>query len=311
MKKIIHFLKESGSLLKDTFKEFKGRDPFRNSAVIAYFAIFSLPGLLIIVINGAGAIMGRENLQGKVSGQVHQLIGSQAAEDIDRIILNAQKDENTTLASIISIATLVFGATGIFYHVQQTLNIMWGVRAEPERKILKVLKDRLFSFGMILVAGFLLIVSLVLSSVLAALSSWISGNFFDQAVVFIQLLEIVLSIAVITVMFAAMFKFLPDAIIQWKDVSVGALVTTLLFLIAKYALSLYFGKAEPGSVYGAAGSMVLIMLWVTYSGMILLFGAAFTRTYAERYGAHISLPEHATWRKKRHGRNDPQDEDEK
>jgi membrane protein len=299
MKKIGKFFRETAGLFKDTFTGFGRRDPFRNSAVIAYFAIFSLPGLLVIVINVAGYFMGTETLQTTVSGQVGELIGPGAAEDIDGIVANAQADENTTLASIVSIATLIFGATGIFYHLQKTLNIMWGVEPEPEKKLLKVLRDRLFSFGMILVAGFLMIISLLVSSLLAALSGWISRNFFSEAVIFIQLLEILLSVAVITVMFAAMFKFLPDAIIGWRDVWVGAFVTTLLFLLAKYALSLYFGKAEPGSVYGAAGSIVLVMLWVTYSGLILLFGAEFTRAYADRYGAHIRLPEHARWRRGR------------
>jgi membrane protein len=290
------FFKDSWALLKETFKEFNARDPFRNSAVIAYFAIFSMPGLLIIVINVAGYFMGQDTLQATVSGQVTELIGSQAAEDIDRIVANAQSEDNTTLANIISLATLIFGATGIFYHLQTALNIMWGVEPEPERRLLKVLKDRLFSFGMILVAGFLMVVSLLVSSLLAAFSDWISRNVFTGADVFFQLLEVILSLAVLTVMFAAMFKFLPDAIIQWKDVWVGAFVTTLLFMLAKYALSLYFGEAEPGSMYGAAGSIVLIMLWVTYTGLILLFGAEFTRTYADRHGTRIRLPDHARWR---------------
>lgn len=296
MTKIKTIVKDSGALFKYAAKEFGSRDPFRNSAVIAYFAIFSLPGLLVIVINVAGYFMGTDTLHRSVSGQIGDLIGAKAAEDIDKIISNAQKSENTTLANVVSIATLIFGATGIFYHLQKTLNLMWGVKAEPEKKILKLLRDRLFSFGMILVAGFLLIVSLLLSSLLAGLSDWISGNLFPEATILIQILDLLLSLVVISLMFAAMFKFLPDAEIQWRDVAVGAVVTTVLFLIAKYALSLYFGKAEPGSVYGAAGSLVLIMLWVTYSGLILLFGAAFTKTYANKYGGHIELSEHATWR---------------
>ncbi len=300
MSKIKRSLSDALSLAKQTFKRFGQREPFRNAAVVAYFAVFSLPGLLVIVINVAGYFMGRDELQDLVTGEVREMIGGQAAQDIERIISNAQQNENTTLASIISIVTLVFGATGIFYHLQKTLNIMWEVKPEPKQKLLKVLKDRLFSFGMILVAGFLMIISLLISTMLSAVSSWVSGNFFSDAVVLIQILEFLLSMAVITVMFAAMFKFLPDAILQWRDVWVGAIVTTVLFLIAKYVLSFYFGEAEPGSVYGAASSLVLILLWVTYTGMILLLGAEFTRTYADHHGSEIRLPEHATWR----GRDD-------
>jgi membrane protein len=287
------FFLQAKELVKETFQEFGKRDPFRNSAVIAYFAIFSLPGLLVIVINMAGYFIGREELQRTVSGEIHELIGPQAAEDINGILSNAQQDGNTSLANILGIATLLFGATGLFYHLQKTLNIMWGVKAAPEKKLLKLLKDRLFSFGMILVAGFLLLISLLISSLLSSLSGWISRNLFSEAVIVFQLLDLVLSVVVITVLFAAMFKFLPDAQLKWRDVWVGAFVTTLLFLLAKYLLSLYFGKAEPGSVYGAAGSMVLVMLWVTYTGLILLLGAEFTRTYAAHHGARITPSEHA------------------
>ncbi len=296
MARIKEFFKDTIDLLKAAGKQFGDQDPFRSSAVIAYFAIFSLPGLLVIVINVAGYFLEKETLTQSVSGQVAAMIGQDAAEDITGIMENAQDSSKRGLANVISIITLIYGATGIFFHLQKTLNELWRVKPKPKQKFLKVVKDRLFSFGMVLVLGFLLIVSLVVSSALAGLGSWISRNLFPEAKVLIQLLDLLLSLVVITAMFAAMFKFLPDAKIKWKDVIVGALVTTVFFLVAKYALGIYFGKAEPGSVYGAAGSLVLIMLWVTYSGVILLYGAAFTRTYADKYGGHIEPSEHATWR---------------
>ena len=295
MPRIKKFFKSTLELLKASGKQFGDQDPFRSSAVIAYFAIFSLPGLLVIVINIAGYFMEKEALTNSVSGQIGSMIGQQAAEDINGILTNAQDNRNTGIASVIGLITLAYGATGIFYHLQKTLNELWGVRPKPRQKFLKVVKDRLFSFGMILVAGFLLIISLLVSSVLAALGGWISSHLFPEAKLLVQLLDLVLSLVVISIMFAAMFKFLPDAKIAWRDVSIGAVVTTVFFLIAKYALSFYFGKAEPGSVYGAAGSLVVIMLWVTYTGVILLFGAAFTKTYAEKYGRHIEPSAHATW----------------
>jgi membrane protein len=191
------------------------------------------------------------------------------------------------LASILGIATLLFGATGVFYQLQQILNKMWEVKPKPKQKILKLIKDRVFSFGLILAVGFLLLVSLVLSAALSALADWVAGNFSDSLNVVFKALDILFSFAIVTLLFASVYKFLPDAKISWKDVWIGALVTSALFVIAKFALGLYFGKSDPASTYGAAGSIILIMLWVSYAGLILLFGAEFTQVYANRYGKKI------------------------
>lgn len=297
LNRFFHFFKETGILLKDTFLNWKERDPFRNSTVISYYTIFSLPGLGVIIINLAGYFFGEEAMTNQVSEQISSIVGKEAAQSVQGIIKNAYTSEGFTLSSIISIATLLFGATGVFYQVQQTLNIMWDVEPKPKQKVLKLLKDRLFSFGMILTIGFLLVVSLIASSMITALSNWLAGSFFGVFETLLKVIDLVLSLGFITVLFAAMYKILPDVEIRWKDVWIGALVTSLLFTIAKFGLGIYFGMSNPGSVYGAAGSIILIMLWTTYSGMILLFGAEFTQVYARRYGIRIQPSEHAEFRR--------------
>jgi membrane protein len=171
--------------------------------------------------------------------------------------------------------------------MQQILNKMWEVKPKPKQKILKLIRDRIFSFGFILAVGFLLLVSLVVSAGLSALSQWASSYIAESLTVLFKVLDFVVSLGVITLLFASIYKFLPDAKISWRDLWIGALMTAVLFVIAKFALGLYFGKSEPGSTYGAAGSIILIMLWVSYAGMILLFGAEFTQVFANRYGKKV------------------------
>lgn len=295
MNKVRRFLKESWVLLKDSFFGWYERDPFRNSTVISYYTIFSLPGLGVIIINLAGYFYGTEAMTNQLSAQIEDMIGSGTAQTVERIIANAHTEEGFTISSLISIATLLFGATGVFYQVQQTLNIMWEVEPKPEQQLLKFLRDRLFSFGMILTIGFLLVVSLVVSSLISALSEWISLHILGILDIILMITDITLSIVIITILFAAIYKVLPDVNIRWKDVWVGALVTSILFVVAKFLLGLYFGISNPGSMYGAAGSIILIMLWTTYSGLILLYGAEFTRVYAKRYGVRIEPSAHAVW----------------
>lgn len=293
MNKIIYFFKEAWSLLKETAGSWYGRSPFRDSTVISYYAIFSLPGLGVIVINLAGYFYGAEAITNEISTQVEGIIGSSTANRVESIIANAYTSEGLTFSSVVSIATLLFGATGVFYQIQQTLNNLWEVKPKPNQMILKFLRDRLFSFGIILIIGFLLIVSLILSSLINWFSDWLAVQFFGTIDLILRILDISISLAVITFLFAAIYKILPDARIKWSDVWVGAFVTSLLFVVAKYMLGLYFAISNPGSVYGAASSIILIMLWSTYSALIFLFGAEFTRVYAKRYGRKIKATEFA------------------
>jgi membrane protein len=295
MSKIWGNVKNLATLFKETFIKWNEREPFNNSTVIAYYAIFSLPGLLVIIINLAGYFFGTEAVTNQISTQIGGLVGGDTAKDVQAIIAKASEAKGSTLATILGVATLLFGATGVFYQVQQMLNRIWGVKPKPKQKILKLIKDRVFSFGLILIVGFLLLISLVLSAGLSALSTWVSGVMSDSLNIIFKFLDIIVSVGVVTVLFAAIFKFLPDAEVKWRNVWVGAFMTAVLFVIAKFALGIYFGKSNPGSTYGAAGSIILIMLWVTYAGLILLYGAEFTKIYADAHGEAIRPTEGAEY----------------
>jgi membrane protein len=280
--------KELVAIFKETFPKWNSHDPFSNSVIISYYTIFSLPGLLVIVINLAGYFYGKDEVTAAVVEQIHGTIGGNTANDINAMLTKATETKATTISTILGVATLIFGATGVFYQLQQVLNRMWEVKPNPEKKILKIIRDRIFSFGLVLAVGFLLLVSLTLSAALNAVGNWISGNFSDALVVVFDVIDVAVSIGVFTLLFAAIFKFLPDAKISWRDVWHGAFVTALLFAIAKFALGIYFAKSNPSSAYGAAGTIVLIMLWVSYAGLIVLFGAQFTQTYAMHSGKKIA-----------------------
>jgi membrane protein len=290
---LLKSISELALIFRDTFIQWLDRDPFRSTAVIAFYTIFSLPGLLVIIINLAGYFYGQEAVTRRISSEIEGMIGGNTAKDIEAIIANASVNQDFTFASFIGIATLIFGATGVFYQLQQTLNLIWQVTPQPKRKIVKMILDRIFSFGLILAVGFLLLVSLVLSALLTLLSEWVSYYFSETFVTLFRLLDFSLSLGVVTLLFAAIFKFLPDAKVPWTDVWVGAFVTALLFVVAKLALGFYFGHSNPASAYGAAGTVILIMLWVSYAGSIILFGAEFTRIHADRRGAKVKPLEFA------------------
>jgi len=288
----LSFFKRLPGLLKETFKQWNARDPFTNSTVIAYYTIFSLPGLLVIVINIAGYFYDKKEVTKHLTTQIQNVVGGDTASDMETIINNASDKKETIVSSILGVATLIFGATGVFYQLQQMLNKIWEVKpkAKTKQKILRLLKDRLFSFGLILAVGFLLLVSLVISAAIGAVNSWVSHNFSESLAVVFSVLDILFSIGVVTLLFAAIFKVLPDAKIKWRDVWAGAFLTSILFVVAKFALGLYLGKSDPGSTYGAAGSIILIMLWVSYAGVILLFGAEFTRVYTTQTSGEMPRP---------------------
>lgn len=277
------------ALIKETFSRWVDRDPFKNSVVIAYYTIFSLPGLLVIVITVAGYFYDKKEITSEITTQVGRVMGYDTAHDVESIFKKASETEGSILSSIIGIGTMLFGATGVFYHLQQMLNEIWNVKpkVKTKQKILELIRDRLFSFGLILVVGFLLLVSLTISALLSAVSVWVSTHLSESMNVVFKLLDILFSLSLITFLFAAIFKYLPDAEIRWRDVWGGAVLTAILFVIAQFGLSLYFGKSDPGSTYGAAGSIILIMLWVSYAGLILLFGSEFTHVYISQNGKKV------------------------
>lgn len=280
-------LKAQGAIFKKTAIAWYAADPFREAAIVSYYAIFSIPALLVIIISAAGFFFGREAVSGHVSQQISSAMGADAAKQIEAIVANASETKATVLASIIGFVTLILGATGVFGQLQKSLDIIWEVEVKAKKAWLKSLKDRLFSFGLILSIGFLLLVSLVISAGLSAFSDWIKAHLPDFMMFVFRLVSFVISFGVITVLFTLMFKILPDVKVKWRNVWIGAMITSLLFIAGKFALGLYFGKANPGSTYGAAGSVILIMLWVNYSSMIVFFGAEYTKQFSLHFGEKL------------------------
>nr|MBI1229253.1 ribonuclease BN [Cytophagales bacterium] len=274
-------------------KIWNANNPWRLGAVVAYYAVLSLPGLLIIIINSVGAIWGNEIVRGEISSEISEAIGPDTAQAIIGIISNTQQDNRTLFSTILGVAVLVFGATGVFYQLQISMNEIWGVKADPNAGFVKVLKDRALSLAFVMAIAFLLIVSFVISTALTVVSSYLSQIWQPEFVSIAQVLEFILSTGILGLLFVLIFRFMPDMEIHWNSVWLGGFITALLFNLGKFLLSLYFGISEPGSTYGAAGSVVLVLLWVSYSCLILFFGAAFTRVYAEKYGPKLRPQEHA------------------
>lgn len=277
------------TILKKTYGEFQQDDCLQMAAALAYYTIFSLPPLLVIIITIAGLQLGEEAVQGKVEQEIEQMIGAEAAEQVQTMISSASQslsEEGTFWTGILGIGALLFGATGAFAQLQKALNRAWSV--QPDRSgILNFLLKRALSFGMIVTTGFLLLVSLTLSTLLTALGSelqsWIPG--FPLSLT--KVLDAALSLTVITALFAAIFRILPDARIGWRDVFTGAAATALLFVAGKTLIGFYLGQSDPGSMFGAAGSLALVLLWIYLSAVLLLLGAEFTQVWARRHGKAI------------------------
>ncbi|MGB6037469.1 MAG: YihY/virulence factor BrkB family protein [Cryomorphaceae bacterium] len=271
------------ALLKETYRGWNEEDPFRQSAVVAYYAILSLPGLMVLIIWGVGAIWGREIVSGRLNNEIQAALGKDAAQAVQEMVTNSTMDEQSWWAMLLGIGVLIYGATGVFYQLQMTLNRFWNVKPDPKAGIKKLLLDRAQSFAFILVIAFLLLISMVISAGLNVMEDYLERIFSHLTVSILYVANIALALGIITCLFAMMFKFLPDAKIEWKSVWVGALITAILFTIGEFLLGVYFGASNPGSTYGAAGSVILILLWVSYSSLILFFGAKFTYVYANRY----------------------------
>ncbi|WP_169513349.1 YihY/virulence factor BrkB family protein [Flexithrix dorotheae] len=294
MEKTANFIqkvKETGKkhlgFIKELFQKFGDNDPFRLAAVVSYFAIFSLPGLLIIVIKSAGFFFGEETISQEIFLQVKNLIGKEGASQIQTMVNKAGNQENSKMATIIGIGSIVYAATGLFYHIKISLNQIWEIKEVPRKPWLQLIIDRTASFGLILVMGFLLIISLVVSSLIALIGNNLSQFGLEQGMILLQIINFMVSMVITSLLFASIFKWLPDAIIRWKDAIIGAVFTTILFEIGKELISYYLGTSDPGSTYGAAGSVVIILLWVTYTSIIFFFGAVFTQVYSKWFGREI------------------------
>lgn len=274
-------LRELGQLLKNTSVAWFDKDPFRESAVIAYYAVFGIPGLLMLIVTATGYFFGKDTVSEKLNLQVEHTMGLEAAKQFRDIIEHTGQGHTSIWTAVTGIIILLAGATGVFVELQKIFNRIWEVKVVPGKGILTYLKARVFSFGLIAAIAFLLLISLVISAALAAVNEWILTDSSAFMVRILNVFSFLFSLVVITTLFAVMFKMLPDAKVRWKFVWPGALLTGLLFTGGKTLLALYFAKLHPASVYGAAGSLILFLLWVSYSSLIVFFGAEFTAAYAK------------------------------
>lgn len=286
-------LSDAKYLVKQTVEEWQEDKASRLAAALAYYTVFSLPPLLIIALAIAGWLYDDPQVaQEHLLRQVGSLVGQDGAEAVAQILENASGPGKGLLALVIGVITLLFGASGVFAQLQETMNTIWEVQPRPGRGIMGTIKDRFFSFTMVLGVGFLLLVSLLLSAILAAMGEFISG-WLPQAIVLAQVINFVVSFAVTVLLIAMIYKIVPDVEVKWNDVWIGAIVTAALFTVGKWAIGFYLGRSAPASTYGAAGSLIIILLWIYYSAQILFLGAEFTQVYARRFGERIRPSEGA------------------
>jgi membrane protein len=282
-------------ILKNTFIGFDNDRGFKLSASLSYYTVFSLAPLLLLLISLAGFFFGKEAIQGQIFSEMNGLIGDQAAAQIQEIIKNMELSGKTSSAIIIGAITLLIGATSVFVEIQDSINIIWKVKAKPKRGWVKILKDRLLSSSLIVGLSFLLIVSFMVDGVLLALNDWLKSYFPDVTVILFQILSALLSFGVISVLFGVIFKVLPDAKVHWKDVRKGAFFTSCLFMLGKFLIGFYIEQSNAGSAYGAAGSLIIILVWVYYTAAILYVGAEFTRVYSDFNGTKIEPADYAVF----------------
>jgi membrane protein len=282
-------------VLKDTFKEWNTSTASRDSASLAYYAIFSIPGLLIIIIWIAGNFFGEEAIRGQISTQISGLMGTDVAKSVESMIAGALIDKQNIFMKAVGIGSLVFGSTTLFFQLQHSLNTLWDVQSAPKKALIKFLLDRANSLGMILILGFLLMITMILSSAISLFNTWITNYFGFETYMLVELVNFAVGFALVMLLFALMFKFLPDVQINWRPVWKGAILTTLLFTLGKFLLSLYFSNFKPTSTFGTAGTVILIMMWINYSCMLIFFGAEFTKVYSYKKGYKIIPSKHAKW----------------
>ncbi|QXV66816.1 YihY/virulence factor BrkB family protein [Mucilaginibacter sp. 21P] len=285
--------KNGATIMKAAFKGFSDDMAMKYSASLAYYTIFSLAPLLLLTISIVGLALGKDAIQGKLFYEINGLVGKEAAEQIQEMIKNLQTSGKSTISVIIGAVTLVIGATTVFGEIQESINLIWQVRPKPKVGWIKLLKNRLLSGSIIIAIGFLLLVSLVINGALLAVSDYLKHFLPDFTVTLFNIINALISFAVITVLFGVIFKVLPDAKVSWRDVRSGALFTAVLFMIGRIVIGIYIEKSSTSSTYGAAGSLIIILLWVYYTAAILYFGAEFTRAYADFYGVKIEPAEFA------------------
>jgi membrane protein len=281
--------------IRQVFVEFNADNILKYSASLAYYTVFSMAPLIIVIISVCGLWFGRDAIEGHVYGQISDLVGKTAAIQIQDAIKNIHLTGNNVFATVVSIVVLIIGATGIFNEIQDSLNKIWGLKIKAKKIWWKLILNRLLSFSLILIIGFMLVVSLLLNAIISAFGEYISRYYVNFDLVFLRFSDAAITFLTTSILFSLIFKILPDARIRWKDVIYGGAVTALFFTLGRIAIGFYLGKSNIASVYGAAGSIMIIMVWIYYSSIILYFGAEFTKVHAKLFGGKIYPNDYAVW----------------
>ncbi len=279
--------KKIGFILKTTLTQFIADKGLKLSAALSYYTIFSLPPLLIIIMSITGFFFGADAVRGELYGQINELVGSDVALQIQETIKNIRLSDKNTFATIIGVIIFIFIASTVFAEIQESINYIWGIEAKPDRGVVKFLMNRLMSFSMIGSLGFLLMVSLIINSLTDVLSKNLQTRFPEDTVYFFYVINLITIFIIITILFTIIFKLLPDGKVVLRDCIIGASFTAVLFMFGKFAIGAYLGNTPIASVYGAAGSVIVILVWVYYSAIILYFGVEFTKVYAVTHGKDI------------------------
>jgi membrane protein len=289
--------KDIWSILKQSFSDFIDNKVFKLSAALAFYTIFSLPAMLIIIISMSDVFYGRAAIEGTLYHQIAEFVGSDAAIQIQQTIRAAALSQSSYFATVVGIVTLIFGATSVFSEIQDSINFIWKLKTKPRKGMgfLKLLFNRLLSFSLVVTLGFLLLVSLLINGLMDMLITQLTSIFPQLTVVMVYSVNVLITFGVTALLFALIFKILPDARIKWRHVRAGAFTTAILFMLGKFLIGYYLGHSKLSSTYGAAGSVIVMLLWVYYSAMILYFGAVFTHVFAAHSGSRIYPNSYAVW----------------
>ncbi|MBC7689629.1 MAG: YihY/virulence factor BrkB family protein [Aquabacterium sp.] len=281
--------------IKKVILEFFDDNVLKYSAALSYYTVFSLAPMLIIIFSICGLLFGREAVQGQVYNEIKDLVGSDVAIQVQDIIKNIHLTKDTPIATIFSIIILLVGGTAIFGEIQDSLNKIWGLKIKTKKAWWKLIMSRILSFSLVISLGFVLMVSLLLNALIALIGNHLNRLISGIGKVFIPVIDNLVTFLITGFVFAVIFKVLPDAKIKWKDVSVGAFITAILFTLGKIVIGLYLGKSNMANIYGAAGSIIIIMIWAYYSSVILYLGAECTKVYATQYGTKIQPNDYSEW----------------
>ncbi|WP_460906146.1 YihY/virulence factor BrkB family protein [Spirosoma areae] len=283
------------TVLKDAFSGFQDDRCLKLSAALAYYTIFSLAPLLVLIISVVSIFLGEEAIRGQIFSQINGLVGNEAAKQIQDMIKSVGLSGKTNTALALGIVTLLIGASSLFVEIQDSVNLIWRVKPKPKRGWLKLIKDRLLSSSLVVSLGFLLMVSLIVNGMVLAMSDYMTRFIPGIGVYIISAINFLISTAVVSLLFAVIFKVLPDAKISWKAVRWGAIFTAVLFMLGQYLIGLYIETTSTSSAYGAAGSLIVILTWIYYTAAILYFGAEFTLAYANHFGVKIEPADYAVY----------------